>query len=130
MKGRSEPRGVTVETPMTTDPMTCDWEIEPREVARMLRDGEAFVLLDCRTAEEHETARIEGAMLVPLQELSVRLGELRQFEEQLIVVHCHKGKRSMTVTSVLRELGFDHVRSMSGGIHRWSEEVDPNVPKY
>lgn len=115
---------------MSDEPLTCNWEIEPREVARMRREGEEFLLLDCRTPEEYEAARIEGAMLVPLQELSVRLGELRQFEDRLIVVHCHKGKRSMTVTSVLRELGFENVRSMSGGIHRWSEDVDPDVPKY
>ena len=115
---------------MSDQQTTCNWEIEPREVARMLRDGEEFVLLDCRTPEEHEAAHIEGAMLVPLQELSVRIGELRQFEERPIIVHCHKGKRSITVTAVLRELGFENVRSMTGGIHRWSEEVDPRVPKY
>ena len=115
---------------MSDDSHACDWEIEPREVADMLREGDDFLLLDCRTAEEYETAHIQGAMLVPLQELSVRLGELRRFDERLIVVHCHKGKRSMTVTAVLRELGFENVRSMAGGIHRWSEEVDPAVPKY
>ncbi len=120
---------------MTDDAMNntaerCTWEIEPAEVARMLREQEDFVLLDCRTAEEHETAHISGAMLIPLQELSVRLGELRLHEERLIVVHCHKGKRSMTVTAVLRELGFENVRSMAGGIDRWSAEIDANVPKY
>ena len=108
----------------------CNWEIAPTEVARMLSDGEDVVLIDCRTPEEHEIARIAGAINIPLQELSVRLGELRPYEERPIVVHCHMGKRSMTVTAVLRELGFENVRSMSGGIHRWSEEVDPNVPKY
>jgi len=115
----------------TTEPsMTCNWEITPREVARMLEEGEDFVFIDCRTPEEHEKARIEGAMLVPLQELSVRIGELRQYDDRLIVVHCHKGSRSMNMTAVLRELGFEQVRSMAGGIHRWSEEVDPRVPKY
>jgi len=109
---------------------TCDWEIAPREVARMRDEGEDFVLIDCRTPQEHEQARIDGAMLVPLQELSVRIGELRQYEDRTIIVHCHKGGRSMSVTAVLRELGFPHVHSMAGGIHRWSEEVDPSVPKY
>ena len=113
-----------------TESGTCNWEITPAEVARRLKDGDDLVLIDCRTAEEHDLAHIDGAMLVPMQELSVRIGELRQFEDRPIVVHCHKGKRSMTVTAVLRELGFEDVRSMSGGIHRWSEEVDPAVPKY
>ena len=111
-------------------PETCNWEISPQDVARLLRDGEDLVLIDCRTPEEYETARIEGAMLVPMQELSVRIGELRSFEDRLVVVHCHKGKRSMMVTAVLRELGFENVRSMTGGIDRWAQDVDPNVPKY
>lgn len=110
--------------------MTNDWEISPGEVARMMREGDDVLLIDCRTPEEWETARIDGAMLVPLQELSIRIGELREHEERAIVVHCHKGKRSMTVTSVLRELGFANVRSMTGGIHAWSDEVDAKVPKY
>lgn len=113
-----------------TAPETCNWEIAPKDVSRLMQAGEDLILIDCRTPEEHETARIAGAMLVPMQELSVRIGELRQFEERPIVVHCHKGKRSMTVTAVLRELGFEDVRSMSGGIDRWSTDVDPGVPRY
>ena len=111
-------------------PKDCDWEISPQDVARMRREGGDFVLIDCRTPEEHETARIDGAMLVPMQELSVRIGELRRFEDRPLVIFCHKGKRAMSVTAVLRELGFENVRSMAGGIHRWSEEIDPAVPKY
>ena len=110
--------------------MTSDWEISPRDVARMMQNGDDLLLIDCRTPEEWETARIEGATLVPLQELSIRIGELREHEDRPVVVHCHKGKRSMTVTSVLRELGFSNVRSMTGGIHAWSEQVDPRVPTY
>lgn len=108
----------------------CNWEITPRDVAAMRERGESFLLVDCRTPEEYETAHIEGAMLVPLQELSVRINELRAHEERPIVIHCHRGKRSLSMTAVLRELGFDDVRSMAGGIHRWSEEVDPRVPTY
>ena len=111
-------------------PETCNWEIAPKDVARLMQEGEDVILIDCRTPEEYETAHIDGATLVPMQELSVRIGELRQFEERAIIVHCHKGKRSMMVTAVLRELGFDDVRSMAGGIDRWSTDVDARVPRY
>lgn len=39
-------------------------QISPVEVAEQLRRGEGLKLLDVRTPEEHDIARIEGALLV------------------------------------------------------------------
>jgi rhodanese-related sulfurtransferase len=107
-----------------------DWEVTPRAVARMRTASEDFLLLDCRTTEESDLCRIEGDTLVPLQELGGHLGKLREYEETPIVVYCHTGRRSLVVTALLREQGFENVRSMAGGIQRWSEEVDPSMPTY
>jgi adenylyltransferase/sulfurtransferase len=110
----------------------CDpeWEITPRAVARMREGSEPFVLLDCRTPEEAAICHIEGGVLVPFMDLGLRLSDLREYEETPIVVYCHIGRRSLVVAALLREQGFDNVRSMAGGIQRWSEEVDPSVPTY
>lgn len=107
-----------------------DWEVTPREVARMRADGEHFVLMDCRTPEEAALCRIEGDVLVPMQDLGLHLSELRAHEESPIVVYCHTGRRSLAVAVALRQEGFEDVRSMAGGIQRWSEQVDPSVPTY
>ena len=37
---------------------------------------------------------------------------------------------SLQVTAVLRQAGFDDVRSMAGGIHLWSLDIDPSVAVY
>jgi len=105
-------------------------EISVGAVKRMLDAGEDFLFMDCRKVEEHETAHIKGATLIPMTELSLHLERLREWEDRPIVVHCHKGGRSMTVTTLLRSMGFSNVRSMAGGIQRWSEEIDPAVPRY
>ena len=47
-----------------------------------------------------------------------------------IVVHCHSGVRSLWAAQHLREAGFRRVLNLTGGIDRWSDEVDPSVPKY
>lgn len=110
----------------------CDphWEVTPRAVHRMQRNGRELVLLDCRTEEEEEIARLEGGRLVPMTQLSLHIDELRDHEDDPIVVYCHTGRRSLTVANVLRQCGFRHVRSMAGGIERWSNEVDPSIPRY
>jgi rhodanese-related sulfurtransferase len=107
-----------------------DWEVTPRRVQQMMRAGTDLLLLDCRTPEEEELARIEGGVLVPMQDLASRLDALRDHEDRRIVVYCHTGRRSLVVTSALRREGFVDVRSMAGGIERWSLEVDRSIPRY
>ncbi len=113
---------------MQTD--SSSLEITPQEVAQLLSEGEDFLFMDCRKPEERETAQIQGTTLIPMQDLELHLPELARSKSQRIIVHCHKGRRSMTVTLMLLDHGFTNVRSMAGGIDRWSEEIDPAVPKY
>jgi rhodanese-related sulfurtransferase len=43
---------------------------------------------------------------------------------------CHHGGRSMQVANFLVSQGFSHVANIAGGIHAWSEEVDPSLARY
>lgn len=88
------------------------------------------LLLDCRTPEEHATAQIAGALLIPMQEIANRVGDLSAYQGAAIIVHCHHGMRSLRVAQRLREQGFSRAQSMRGGIDAWSDEVDKTVPKY
>ena len=106
------------------------WEIAPQEVADMLQSKADFFFMDCRTQEEHETAHVQGATLIPMIDLSMHMSTLRENEDKLIVVMCRSGKRSLNVTAALREQGFANVKSMAGGILRWSRDIDPSVPQY
>src|SRR5881227_2272454 len=87
-----------------------------------------FELIDVREPFEFEIARIDGAKLIPLGEISERLNELSG--ERPIVVHCHTGKRSAQAVRLLRQRGFANVYNLEGGIDAWSDQIDPNVPKY
>ena len=77
---------------------------------------------------EFEMARIEGANLIPLGELPRRVGELDREAE--IFVFCHSGMRSERAAEFLRSAGFAKVASVAGGIDAWSQEIDPEVPRY
>jgi rhodanese-related sulfurtransferase len=111
-------------------PVQPGWEVSPLDVHQALQSGEDLVLLDCRTPKEHDLARIEAAILVPMQDVKARLQELLAFDDRRVVVFCHHGQRSMMVTSFLRQQGFEDVHSMAGGIDLWSRAVDPAVPRY
>lgn len=103
-------------------------EITPPEVHAKRQRGDDFVLLDCREPEELQIARIAGALHVPMGDIPSRLTSLDPDRE--LIVFCHHGKRSYSVAAFLRQQGFEHVKSLRGGIHAWSLQVDPRVPQY
>ena len=98
------------------------------EVYRKLRSGEKIVLLDVRTPQEFsgETGHVEGAILLPIQDLTMRIEELRSFEDSTIVVYCRTDNRSRMAVSILEQSGFSAVR-MKGGITAWRAEELPVV---
>lgn len=102
-------------------------QISPREVAAALRGNAPARLVDVRTPEEWELARIPGATLIT-HELEEEM--MRWRKDVPIVFYCHLGSRSLDATSYFAGHGFTNVRSMTGGIDAWSLEVDPSVPRY
>ncbi|MDE3138190.1 MAG: sulfurtransferase [Acidobacteriota bacterium] len=105
-----------------------DLQIDPQEVKQKIDRGEEFVLLDVRERWEHEICRIDGSVLVPMNELPARAASLEEAAE--VVVYCHSGIRSLNAAAWLRAQGIESARSMAGGIDRWSREIDSAVPRY
>lgn len=105
-----------------------DLEIMPREVKQRLDRGEKVLLVDVREPHEHAICRIEGAELIPMRTIPANLQKLDIDEE--VICFCHHGMRSLDVANWLRGQGVKSVKSMSGGIDRWSVEIDPRVPRY
>lgn len=96
--------------------MGCE-SLSPEEVKAKRDGGENFVLLDVRTPGEYAAKRIKGAKHVPLQELGLRYSEVPKDKD--VVVYCQNGIRSIVACKMLKKMGYDKVRNMSGGISRW-----------
>ena len=106
-----------------------DLEIIPQEVKQLREQGQLFTLLDVREPWEHQTARIEGAKMIPMGDVPSRAHQELDPDEH-IVVYCHHGVRSLNVANWLRQQGFEQTQSMRGGIDQWSRSVDAKVPVY
>ena len=106
-------------------------EVTPAEVKRRLDAGEAIALIDVREPREEQQARIEGAELIPMRTAPAALQALKEKAEQkTLIVFCHHGARSLNVVHWLREQGVASCQNMTGGIDRWSLEIDSSVPRY
>jgi len=105
-------------------------EVSAAEVSAARERGERFLLLDVRRPDEWEATHIEGAVLLPLDELEARVEELAEWRSGQVVVHCHHGGRSAKACALLRARGFEDVQNLTGGIEAWALTVDPSVPRY
>ena len=105
-------------------------QISVDELARMLAAAEPVFLIDVRQPWEHETATLQGGVLIPLPELDERWTEARPPMPALIVTYCHHGIRSLGAAALLESRGLGPVASLAGGIEAWSLRIDPKIPRY
>jgi len=100
-------------------------DVTVQEARRLIEDKPDLVLLDVRTESEYEEGHIEGAVNIPVQELSVRFDELSPEDE--LLVYCRTGNRSAQAVDILLDLGFTKIYHMDAGITGWVEAGYPVV---
>ena len=105
-----------------------DYEISPSDTTTLLR-GKTARLIDVREPWEFSRAQIEGSVRMPMGEVPSRAFAELDPDEHLVIV-CHHGQRSLSVTAWLRNQGFEQVQSLRGGIDAWSMQIDLSVPRY
>jgi adenylyltransferase/sulfurtransferase len=103
---------------------------QPREVAARMLGGESLRLLDVREPGENAFVALPGSTLIPLGELAARVHEIDAWAGQEFIVYCHHGVRSGHAVAWLRSQGFHGARNLSGGMDRWSLEIDAGVRRY
>jgi adenylyltransferase/sulfurtransferase len=102
--------------------------ITPVELDQRRRRGDDLDLVDVREPHEWDIGRIEGARLAPLSSFADALRTLDSARD--VIVYCKSGARSAKAVRQLQAAGFRRVWNLTGGILRWSEDVDPSVPRY
>ena len=93
--------------------------VSMEEFQSKILDENTFVL-DVRTEEEFygPLGHIEGATLIPIDELSSRMNELNKVKDKNIYVVCRSGNRSNVGKNILRENSF-HAINVDGGMLAW-----------
>jgi adenylyltransferase/sulfurtransferase len=103
-------------------------DIAPRQLAERIARGDDIQLVDVREQWEWDISRIPGAKLMPLSTFPEAAASLDRDRDT--VLYCKVGVRSLHAAEELADLGFTRLTNLSGGIIRWSEEVDPTVLRY
>ena len=92
--------------------------LSAEEAYENLKDPAKWKVIDVRSYEEHQTARIEPSVLMPFETVGSRLSELSQMPENLILL-CSTGPRSHTVAGSLSATGMANAYVIEGGMAAW-----------
>jgi rhodanese-related sulfurtransferase len=104
-------------------------ELTPEEFLRRRNAGTDMTLLDVREDWEIELAPVPSPRVhIPMGQIVDRVGELDPNKETVVI--CRSGGRSMEVARFLAAQGFKSVANLSGGILKWSRDLDPTIPQY
>lgn len=111
---------------MNLTPVQAETSVTPRELARRRREQPPVELIDVRTAPEHAAAHVEGARLVPLDQLdpAAFLRGRGRGEAPLYVI-CQSGARAAKAAEKFRRAGFDGCVLVEGGTQAW---IDAGLP--
>jgi rhodanese-related sulfurtransferase len=83
--------------------------------------NEGAVLIDVRTKDEYDEKHIDGAILIPLDDINEEVvKENVSTKDTSIIVYCRSGDRSSQAASILKSLGYSKVYDL-GSIDNWKE---------
>ena len=103
-------------------------EIDVRQLQELINEFYDFQLIDVREPEERNITHL-GGELIPTDTIPENMGKISR--QKPVIVYCRTGKRSVDAIFFLQtEYGFDNLYNLKGGIHAWSDEIDPTIPKY
>jgi len=91
---------------------------------QIMSEEEEYILLDVRTEEEYAEAHIEGAGLLPYDEIADRAEAELPDKDAVILVYCKSGGRSEIAAKTLAGMGYSKVYDF-GGINDWPYETVP-----
>lgn len=101
--------------------------IPAQEAKKMIDSKDYGLVLDVRTMEEYtgELGHIDGALLIPVQELKERVGEIEKYKDKKVIVVCHSGVRSRKASDLLLQKGFKKVYNIADGMVGWDSQKYP-----
>ena len=91
-------------------------QLDPKQVHSMISQTSRPYLLDVRTPQEYQQGHINGAELIPLDELPKKMSRIPKNREVICI--CHSGNRSSAAANHLSSAGYK-VSNLRRGMSNW-----------
>ena len=101
-------------------------EVSSSEAVEII-NKEQPVILDVRTPGEYSRGHLQNAVLIPVQQLQGRLGDLAAYKDREILIYCASGNRSTVASKILIDNGFKQIVNLRYGIYDWAKKNYPVI---
>ncbi len=97
---------------------------------------EADVIIDVREPDEYQAGHLPGAVNIPRGLLEFKLSgdEALSARDLNIILYCKTSGRAALAAQSLKQMGYLHVHSITGGFDAWHAEgktvVTPTLPAF
>ncbi len=106
-------------------------EVDPTETYEAQRDDEVHLIIDVREPHEFDDVHVQHSVNIPRGVLELRAdaqapsadATLSADRSKRIVLYCTKGPgaRSLLAAQTLRNMGYENVEVLGGGLNAWTE---------
>ncbi len=93
-------------------------EVSPLAATQLLNHQDA-VLLDVREPREYQDGVLANSIRIPLGSLSEQASQLEKHRKRPIIIVCRSGSRSAQAVRMLKQMGYEAVYHLGGGLHAW-----------
>lgn len=93
-------------------------KISAAEALQIMEDSGDYILLDVRTKEEFQEQRIDGAILIPVDQIGAEAEKQLPDKDATILIYCRSGRRSASAAKELVQMGYTGIYDF-GGIIDW-----------
>jgi len=101
-------------------------EISPADARKQAEAG-AAVLIDVREESDWREGHAQGARHLSRGAIELEIEEQIPDVKKPIICYCGGGSRSALVAESLQKMGYENVRSMTGGLRAWKGAGLPMV---
>lgn len=105
-------------------------DVSPKEASTLIQNNQNnpdFVVIDVRTPEDFANGHIANAVNIDYYSVTFRNDINKLDKTKNYLIYCQSGNRSGKARDIMRELGFQEVHNMLGGIIGWKAEGLPTI---
>ena len=99
--------------------------VEAPDAVRLINND--ALVIDLRSGESFGRGHIVNARNIPADEIDARIGKLGSNKAKPVVVVCDAGVVSTKTVQKLRNVGFESVYGLKGGMNGWTQAGLPVV---
>ena len=99
-------------------------DLDQKEWSYRSSNDSNSIIIDVRTPEEFEISKIPSSINIDFNNPEFFIKEIQKLNKKMsYFIYCRTGVRSSNSCLLMKELGFDNINNLLGGIVEWRGEI-------